>query len=40
MAHFHLKQKPESKAALQRALALKLTPKLAAEANRVLEEVN
>jgi tetratricopeptide (TPR) repeat protein len=38
MAHYRLKQKPESKAALQRAIALNLAPKLAAEASRVIEE--
>ena len=39
MAQYQLKAKPESKAALQQALALNIQPKLAGEAKRVLAEL-
>ena len=39
MAQFQLKQRPDSKKSLQRALALNLSPKLASEAKRVLAEI-
>ena len=38
MAHYRLRQAPESKEALRQAVALKVAPPLAAEANRVLAE--
>jgi putative PEP-CTERM system TPR-repeat lipoprotein len=39
MAHHRLKHKPETKDALQRAVALKLPPEMETEANRVLGEL-
>jgi tetratricopeptide (TPR) repeat protein len=39
MAHYRLKRPEESKQALQKALALNLSPQLAAEAKRVLAEL-
>jgi tetratricopeptide (TPR) repeat protein len=40
MAHYRLRQVPESKEALRQAVALNVPPLLAAEANRVLAEMN
>jgi tetratricopeptide (TPR) repeat protein len=40
LAHYRLKQVAESKDALRQALALKVTPSLAQEANRILTELN
>jgi Flp pilus assembly protein TadD len=40
MAHYQLKERRQSKAALQRALGLKLDKQLASEATRVLSTID